>query len=218
MIFGPKNKKENVRPLSEDEVKSRLYGSAVGYVSTARETPSEKKHKPHKEKPSSLDTASGGEQLKIKKEIQDLKKELEQTRKKLERMRGVRTKKIRLLIIAAVIISIIAVVTVFALRGLLSRSRDSGSRSLPPTVISEEALYAIQAAVYGDEQDAKRFASELRAKGYNTFIRESRYQSGKPKFIIYVGGFKDKDSASKVLDKLKTEGGIKDSFITSMPK
>ena len=136
----------------------------------------------------------------------------------LERIRGVRTKKIRLLIIAAVIISIIVVATVFVLRGLLTRSRASRRSPLPQAVLSEEALYAIQAAVYGDEQDAKRFASELKAKGYNTFIRESRYQSGKPKFIIYVGGFKDKDSASKVLDNLKTEGGIKDSFITAMPK
>ncbi|MFH1645215.1 MAG: SPOR domain-containing protein [Candidatus Omnitrophota bacterium] len=81
------------------------------------------------------------------------------------------------------------------------------------------ANYTIQIAVYAGRTDAERFRQGIAAKGYEVFIRKSVYKSsGKPKYIVCVGRFLNKDGASDTLDKLREQEKITDSFVLSMKK
>lgn len=89
--------------------------------------------------------------------------------------------------------------------------------ALPVVEKTVIANYTIQVAVYAGRADAERFKQGMIAKGYEVFIRKSVYKtSGKPKYIVCVGTFANKEEASNILDKLREEDKITDSFILSM--
>lgn len=213
MFFGFKNKsdKSSLRTLSEEDIRSRLYGSAVGMAMDIQEE-FPKKHKGREEKALPIKAEFEDERIKIQKELESLKRDLEQTRRKLNRMRGLGAKKIRLLAIYLAGFLIAVILATIFIKHLVSTPRATD----PVVTTTESGAYSIQAAVYGDAADAKKFSSALSSKGYKAFIGESRFKSGKVKFIVYVGRFKDNKEASKVLSRLKTKEGIGDSFITSI--
>jgi len=214
MVFDAKNKKDKpaMRALTEEDIKNRLYGSGVGIsVSHQQEEPApSKKHRGNESKTAFQGRKLEDERVKIQKELHLLRKDLEQTKRKLERMRGLKAKKIRLLVISLLSFFVILCIGIVSLR-FVSRSNVSAPKRLPAAEISSSSSeeYSIQAAVYGNGVDAQKFNTDLSSKGYKTFIKESSFKSGKPKFIVYIGGLKDKSAALDVLKQLKAEEGIK---------
>lgn len=214
MIFGSKDKGHRpLHTLTEESIRDRLYGSAVGITVDTQEGVS-KKHKSKEEKTTSMRKEPQDERIKIQKELELLKKDLERTRRKLDRMRGLRTKKIRLWLLYLTIFLIAAALAAITIKQLIFIPREA----IQPVTVEPGMIYSIQVAVYGDAADAHRFSSDLSSRGYETFIKESRFSSGKRKFTVYVGGFKDKKGASRILDRLKTKEGMRDSFIISIPE
>lgn len=214
MIFGSRDKQDKPTPhtLTEADIRNRLYGSAVGILVDTQEQLS-KKRKDREEKTALIKKQPKDERNKIQKELELLKKELEQTRRKLNRIRTLRTKKIRLLAVYLTIFLIAAALTAIAIKQLIFAPKIATR-----TVTVVPGIYSIQIAVYGNAADAERFSSDLNSKGYETFIQESYFKSGKGKFIVYAGRFKDKGSASRILTMLKTKEGLRDCFITSVPE
>lgn len=217
MAFGFKNRdKQPYRALTEDDIRNRLYGSAVGITVDAVDAPPPKKGRgaQTKTKAQSQKRESSDEKAKIRDELQLLRKELEQTKRKLYRMRGLKAKKIRLLVISSVIFFILAVLVIVALQRIFHSSEPAPK----PSAARQATRYSIQVAVSDNIAAAKKFSEDLESKGYKTFIHKSQFKSGKDKFTIYTGAFADKGSALKLLNKLKTKEGIRDSYITNMPK
>lgn len=215
MIFTHRDKeqKQITHTLTEADIRNRLYGSAVGIVVDAQEQFS-KKGKDREGKKASIKKEPKDEQNKIHKELESLKKELEQAKCKLNRIRGLRTKKLRIFAAYLTIFLIAATLTAAAVKRLIFAPKRPTQ-----TVISKLGMiYSIQVAVYGNAADAQKFNSELNSKGYQTFIKESYFKSGKEKFVVYAGRFQDRINASRILTTLKTKEGLRDCFITSAPE
>lgn len=215
MIFTHRDKEQKriTHTLTEADIRNRLYGSAVGIVVDAQEQFS-KRHKDRQVKTWLMKREPEEEHNKIREELEALKKELELTKCKLNRIRGRRTKKIRIFAAYLTIFLIAAGLTAAAVKGLIFAPKRPAQ-----TVISKLGMtYSIQVAVYGNAADAQKFNSELNSKGYQTFIKESSFKSGKEKFVVYAGRFQDRISASRILTTLKTKEGLRDCFITSAPE
>ncbi|NQT90727.1 MAG: SPOR domain-containing protein [Candidatus Omnitrophica bacterium] len=214
-MFG-KRRGRSLRSLSEEDIRNRLYGSAVGVASElAEETPRKQKTR---EAALPQQTVLGTEPAKIQNDIDSLKKELEQTRRKLEKIKGLKTRKIRALLIYLAISFVALLFAVIVIRHFFF---GTGSVTPPPpaaAIHNPTMKYTIQVATYHKRDDAHKFASGLSTKGYKAFIRRSVSRSRRERFIVYVGSFKDKEATSKTLTGLKTKEGIGDSFIANMPK
>ncbi|MDP8234527.1 MAG: SPOR domain-containing protein [Candidatus Saelkia tenebricola] len=216
MAFGFKKEKTSISPLSEQDIRNRLYGSAVAVTSHVEEK-THKRSRPTENKSVSVNKEYNQERFNINKELTQLRLELAQAKRKLDRIHGVNTKKIRLLIIGCVALFIFISITTLIFKKITSfKPRSSVVSSVSSVVPS--GSYAIQVAVLESVKDAESFNSDMLLKGYKSFIYKSRFGSGKEKFIIYIGNFKDKKDASKLLDRLKTKEGIEDSFVSNMPK
>ena len=216
MAFGFKKEKTSINPLSEQDIRNRLYGSAVAVTSHVKEKP-HKISRPTENNSVSVDKEYDQERSNINKELTQLRLELETAKRKLDRIHGVNTKKIRLLIIGCVALFIFISFTTLIFKKITSPTL----RSTTVSSVSSSApsgSYAIQVAVLESAKDAERFNSDMISKGYKSFIHKSRFGSGKEKFIIYIGNFKNKKDASKLLDRLKIKEGIEDSFVSNMPK
>jgi len=211
MVFGFKNREHNGHGiLTEEDIRNRLYGSAVGIAVDTKDGHSKKRDRDHK--PVAQKGPPDDERAKIKDELQSLKRELEQTKRKLDRMRGLKAKKMRLLITSLIIFFVMAMLATFTLRRIFRND------NRPAAAVRTDAKYSIQVAVSDSEAGAQKLNNDLILKGYKSFIYKSQFKSGKDKFIIYVGAFGEKRSASVILNRLKTKEGIGDSYITNMPK
>jgi hypothetical protein len=214
VVFGFKSKNKNgFNALSEEDIRNRLYGSAVGTSLDTKDKPKRSKNE-HPKETVPVNRHQEYEKAKIQAELNLLRRELEQTKRRLVRMRGVKAKKIRLLALALLVLLVASLITTFAVRKIFF-SKVSAVQSSPK---ASKGNYSIQVAVYQDLADAERFSSGLNSKGYLSFIHKSYYTSGKEKFVVYVGSFKDKRSAEGMLNKLRIKEDITDSYIAPMPK
>jgi len=208
--------------LSEDDIRNRLYGSAVGIAPDLHDKPLPKKKKEPEVHPEPFtQNTNNTEGERIRHDLESLRQELEQTRRKLKRMHGVKAKKMRLMLVSSVVFIVIILFTIAAVRFIFRPRAKSTQRVKAPVAnarVAASSTYTIQVAVSADSADADRYTANLQSKGYKAFIHKSKYKSGKDKFIIYVGGFKSAKSAEGVLNRLKDKEGIADSFVTSMPK
>jgi len=214
MVFNFNTRKRPaLNSLSEEDIRNRLYGSAVG-ISTDVLERLPKKQKVAQEEIFESDKEFGQDRSKISGELAALKIELEQARRRLDRMKGVNTKKMRLVIISSVVLLLFILLT-----AVMTRKIFSHKTSQPKTpALAANMSYAVQVAVSGKLSDAENLKSDLDAKGYKPFIQKSSYTSGKDKFTIYAGSFNNKKSAKETMERLKTREGVKDSFIVNMPK
>lgn len=214
MAFNFKVKRRPVlNSLSEEDIRNRLYGSAVGISIDALER-SPKRQKGIQREASEAGKEHTQDRSKICGELAALRVELEQAKRRLDRIKGVNAKKIRLIIISSIVVFLFILLTAIAARKIFSHRI-----SQPQAGVSAGGMsYAVQVAVSGKLIDAENFKSALGAKGYSLFIRKSFYASGKDKFTIYAGSFNDKKSARKTMERLKAREGIRDSFIINMPK
>jgi len=228
-MFGFLNKRhrDGLHTLSEEEIRARLYGSAVAASDHTKKEPIEKKPKKKEpEVPLAAIEKETEEQSRLKKELQSLQKELEETRKRVNKAHGVEPKKLsRLSVGSLAAICVVVLITI----SLIYIPRSENKRIIKPSKIIQPAKtlarktkgskYSIQVAVYKNADAAERFRSALDSRlvnrGYKVLIKKSSYNSGDDKYIVYIGGFDDRKVASKVLDKLKTQAGIKDSFIVT---
>ncbi len=206
-------KKTALNSLSEEDIRNRLYGSAVGISTDALEK-LPKKEKSAQKEVSEADKKYDLDRSKICNDLAALRAELVQAKKRLDRLKGVNAKKTRLIIISSIVIFLFILLIAVATRKIFSHRI-----SQPQVKVSAKKMsYAVQVAVSGKSTDAENLKSGLEAKGYKPFIHKSLYTSGKDKFTIYAGTFNDKKSAKEIMERLKKREGIKDSFITNMPE
>jgi len=216
MVFGFKNKDNaSSNTLTEGEIRKRLYGGAVNVVPDPNEKPAspfKKKDRTDEARGASPDKLLREERIKIVDELRSLRKELEQTKKKLKRMRGVKIKKVRLLIIFLAIFILLASCATLIVRQFLRTNEKLTEQGKTVSTMR----YVIQAATYAESSSAEKFTLDLQTKGYMPFIKKMRYGSGKEKFVVFVGSFNDKGSASSALSKLKKEEKLRGIFITKI--
>jgi cell division protein FtsN len=219
MVFGFKDRQgQTPNSLSEEEIRKRLYGSSIGVATDSHDKQLSKKTKPSGGVTKIAKSELKDERLKIKQELISLKRELEQTKRKLSRMRNLKAKKVRLLIFSVAALFVLIMIAVFIMRHTFKSAEQPIKTKSTPLTSPAEARYTIQAAVYENSDDAENFSADLKSKGYESFVYKSSRISDKYKFIVCVGAFVDKKSAAGVLDRIKTKEGIKDSFITQMPR
>ena len=219
MAFNFMSKKgPALNPLTEEDIRNRLYGSAVGISTDALGGFSRKQKSIQKEILDS-DKEPDRDRSKISGELAELKLELEQARRRLDRMKGVSAKKIRLIIISAIVAFLIILLAAMVTRKIFyNKDRQPKPKVRVAARNTGKINYAVQVAVSAKLSDAQNLESDLKAKGYKPFIKKSSYSSGKDKFTIYAGSFNDKKSANDIAQRLKKREGIKDSFVVNVPK
>lgn len=209
--FRPRKRAE-LYSLSEEDIRSRLYGSAVGIATdsddNARHRKSADKSLPE------ADKDNGSDRTKIFGELASLKTELEQAKKRLNRMKGVNAKKMRLITVSFIVIFLVALLGAVIARKVFFHNRADIGRK----IASNRPGYTVQVAVSENLADAERLRDRLRVEGYNPFIRKSLYPSGKYGFTTCVGSFRDRRSAEETLNRLRSKEGIEDSFIVNIPE
>ena len=108
MVFGFKAKERMAtHPLTEEEIRNRLYGSAVGISADAQERILAKRPGANYAKSLSQEQESEDGSSKIKEELQALKRELNQTKKRLKKQKGLQAKKMGLLALSLTIFLIL---------------------------------------------------------------------------------------------------------------
>lgn len=216
MVFGFNIKeKREFAPLTEEDIRSRLYGSAVGVSADAFDKPSRNKKKSERKAPVLLKGGSD-DMFKIHDELTSLRLELEQAKRTLKKIKRVSVKRLQVIFIYIIICFAALFALIFVLRNVsFSRSK---ARSADIAVSTSKTRYTVQVAVSERRADAEKFRANLEAKGYKPFIRKSSFASGKDRFIIYAGEFNDKESAGVLVNNLRSKEGIKDSFVLNMPK
>ena len=216
MAFGFNVKKRAaLNSLSEEDIRNRLYGSAVGVTADVLGGNLKKKQKSIQIEIPEADKEQDVDRSKISGELATLRVELEQARRRLDRIKGVNAKKLRLIIVSFIVVFLFVLLAV----GLTKKIFSHREISRPQVkTLAGKMNYTVQVAVSAKLADAENLRSDLEAKGYKPFIHKSSYGSGKDKFTIYVGSFKDKKPAQKITERLKSKEGIKDSFIVNMPK
>jgi len=219
MAFNFMSRKAPVlNALTEEDIRNRLYGSAVGISTDALGGFSRKQKSIQKEILDS-DKEPDRDRSKISGELAELKLELEQARRRLDRMKGVSAKKIRLIIISAIVAFLIILLAAMVTRKIFyNKDRQPKPKARVAARNTGKINYAVQVAVSAKLSDAQNLESDLKAKGYKPFIKKSSYSSGKDKFTIYAGSFNDKKSANDIAQRLKKREGIKDSFVVNVPK
>ncbi len=214
MVFNFMVKKRPIlNSLSEEDIRNRLYGSAVG-VSMDTVGKFTKKEKSVQREVPETDKEHDPDRSKICSELAILKSELIQAKRRLDRLKGINAKKIRLIIISSVVVFLFILLTAVVSRKIFSYGIGQQQVGVPVGKMS----YTVQVAVSGKLADAENLKSDLKDKGYKPFIHKSLYGSGKDKFTIYAGSFNDKKSAKETMKRLKEREGIMDGFITNMPE
>lgn len=216
MVFGFNIKeKREFAPLTEEDIRSRLYGSAVGVSADAFDKPSRDKKNSDRKAPLPL-KGSSDDMFKIYDELTSLRLELEQAKRTLKKIKGVSVKRLQVIFIYIIICFAALFALIFILRNVsFSRSK---AQSADIAISTSKTRYTVQVAVSERLADAEKFRANLEAKGYKPFIRKSSFASGKGNFIIYAGEFNDKESAGVLVNNLRSKEGIKDSFVLNMPK
>src|SRR5665648_59269 len=77
-------------------------------------------------------------------------------------------------------------------------------------IVSDKKVYTVQVGAFSAEQNAQNLATEIRDKGYQTYVVK-----GEKLYKIQVGEFKSNQEAQNVLQKLKELGYPIDSFVTA---
>jgi len=216
MVFGfnVKEKKEFTL-LTEEDIRSRLYGSAVGISADIFDKVSRNKKNCDRKAPLPL-KGSSDEMFKIHNELTSLRLELERAKRRLEKIKGVSVKRLQIIFIYIIIGFAVLFSLVFVFRNVFSPRPKTESADI--AVSASKTRYTVQVAVSERLADAEKFKANLEDKGYKPFIRKSSFASGKDRFIIYAGRFDDRKSASALADNLRSKENIKDSFVINMPK
>jgi hypothetical protein len=222
--FNIKDNK-NFSPLSEQEIRNKLYGSAVGMSVDTFDAP-EKKKKESRRKESAQKDSDGKNFLSddvqtrnlltMRDELDLLKRELEQARKRLKKVKNVSVKRMRLVIVYIMIAFALMVLIFFSIKKVFINKPRAVSIENPVAV--NHGSYRVQVGVFEKDIDAERLKVALQAKGYDTFIHKTAFSSGRDKFIIYAGPFTERSYAQDTANKLKTEEGIADAFVAAVPK
>jgi hypothetical protein len=217
MIFSFNAKEKRASsPLTEEDIRSRLYGSAVGVSADAFDKPLKVKKPAEQKAPSPAKDDNADEAIKIYNELASLRSELEQAKRRLKKIKGISAQRIRIILIYL----LISFAALFSLTLILKNTFFTApkARSAGADVSASGMRYTVQAAVSERLDDAEKFKANLEAKGYNPFIRKSSSSAGRDRFIIYAGEFREKESAGSLVNDLRLKENIKDSFVVNMPE
>jgi hypothetical protein len=212
---GNFKEKKEFAPLSEQDIRNKLYGSAVGVCADTFDKPS-KAQRHYNEKKSSQLSAKSQEMFKIQDELDLLRSELAQAKKKFNKLKWLNAKKIRLIAIYTVISFALIFFLFITIRKFFSYTQKTVAAQ--DSAVSHAGRHTVQVAVFERLSDAERFKAGLDNKGYNLFIHKASFSSGKDKFTVYAGTFDDRLSAQGLIDRLKAQEAIKDAFVVNMPQ
>jgi hypothetical protein len=216
-MFSLKMKeKKTVRPLTESDIRNRLYGSAVGVSADNYDEPSRRKRSPEKTSPAPIKDSSGDDILKIHNELASLRLELQQAKQRLEKVKGADAKKLPAIFLY-VIIFIVLVFAIHIIRSI-AFSKPQAKPAAHASASVSNTRYTVQVAVSERLSDAEKFKENLADKGYKVFIKKTNSASGRDRFIIYAGEFNNKESAASLMNALHLKEGITDSFVSNMPE
>jgi hypothetical protein len=218
MIFNLDAKEKRFfRPLTEEDIRSKLYGSAVGVSADTFSKPVKIK-KASTQKAPEAEKKSDDETTKIYSELASLKSELEQAKRRLKKIKGISRQRIRIISVYILISFVILFFLALILKNTFFAKPKAQSASARVPASATQMRYTVQVAVSERLDDAERFKANLEAKGYKPFIHKSSSSAGKDRFTIYAGEFSEKDSAGRLTDDLRLKEGIKDSFVVNMPE
>jgi len=79
----------------------------------------------------------------------------------------------------------------------------------------KHTMYSVQAFASQNYDDAKRKVAELKAKGYDAFVKKPEQGSGDVYFRVQVGKFQNRGNALSRVNRLKKDG-YKDAFIRTV--
>lgn len=227
-MFGIRAKKSELHSLTEQEIRHRLYGTgAVGTIfDTITETQQPKKPTALKDKTGVKDrryaqtSQTSPEQANLYRELQSLKKELTETKRRLHQQRQpTQVSKTKLLPIIVTTVIVSTLVSIFIINFfLIKRLRSSAQDTAEPQRAAISRGYSVQVATYDTLIDAEGFSTDLASKGYKAFTRESIKRTHKKRYNVYVGLYQDRQAAQKALRRVKTDEGLRDSFITHLSR
>jgi len=197
--FGNKKNKDGLHTLNEEEIRTRLYGSAVAASEHTRKKPVERK--PKKQEPETLSPEAEKEKEernRLQRELESLQKELETTRKRVSKTHTVQTQQLQAIFTRVAVVAGTIALLVIALMHLFgpadSVEKPSIAKRATKTSPSRPVTtprYSIQVAVYKNPDAAERLKSALDSrlgtKGYKVSIKKSSYKTGEGKFIVYIG-------------------------------
>lgn len=89
------------------------------------------------------------------------------------------------------------------------------SSTLPAVASSSLGKYTVQVASYGSEDDAKKYASRLKTKGWNAFYIPAQIK-GRTWFRVSVGLFEEANNAQVFMKQFLKESGTKDALVVKI--
>lgn len=89
------------------------------------------------------------------------------------------------------------------------------SSTLPAAASSSLGKYTVQVASYGSEDDAKKYASRLKTKGWNAFYIPAQIK-GQTWFRVSVGLFEEASNAQVFMKQFLKESGAKDALVVKI--
>jgi hypothetical protein len=216
-IFGEKQNRE-FKPLTEESIRNRLYGSACGIAHETAENESSKNQDSQGKPIPQPEKKENSENERMRQELALLKSELEQIKRLSAAGSAGNNKELMKKIFFAAAVSAVLLVSVFAIKNIFFKNSPPAEAPGQKTLKSSSARYTVQIAVSDNLVEAERFKAALESKGYRLFISKSSYSSGRDKFTIFAGESNDIKAAKDLMEQLKSREGIKDAFITEIPK
>lgn len=227
MIWKKPKKEKQIKPLSEKEIQSQLYGEYLGKsahkveVMDSSAILERKDERPIEEKYDAKIKKEVKEELEsLRSEFKRLKEEVNRLRKQREALERAQVRfkfpflKTQHLIIIGSVVVLLAVIIVSILVVRFMFAKVSVKRPTPaPTAVMPSKVYTIQAYTTSKREDADNVVRLLFSKGFPATVKEVKTPLGKGQYVIYVGEYLSKTDANESLQKLRKEKEFQDSFI-----
>jgi len=95
--------------------------------------------------------------------------------------------------------------------GTSAAKTPTGTKKAPAAGPARAGLYFVQVAAFTERAQAQALADKFKAQGYSTAL-STRTTSTKTWYRVRLGGFKTRDQAASLLDKLNAAAGKKTDY------
>ncbi|MFH0771582.1 MAG: SPOR domain-containing protein [Candidatus Omnitrophota bacterium] len=229
--INPDGKEKNLRALSEKDIQRQLYGEYLRKAEDRVEVMDSAVFTGEKEGRIIEDKFDARIKKEVSAEIQSLNSEFKRLKDEVNRLRkdkeslersavGFKPPFVKIghlvMVGSAVIFLAIGSVSFFSLKFIVSSLKEkklSVAAMERKTDTVPKKNYTIQAYTSSRKEDAEKAMRLLSSKNFATNLKETKFVSGKAKFVIYVGEFSGKKEAEKTIKELKEDKQFKDSFL-----
>lgn len=229
-----KDKKEkNLKNLSEKEIQKQLYGDYLGgagykvEVMDSAAIIEEKEGKPIEEKIDSRIKKEVDAELKnLQTEFKRLKDEVNRLKREKESLESAEfwfkppfLKAKHLIVIGSLVVLLVAMVAaVVTVKFVIKEIKSKNPPAAAKAETAKAKIYTIQVCTASKKEDAEKAMQLLSSKKVLPELKESRFASGKNKYVVYAGEYTDKKEANKMVQELKKEKQFRDSFALIKPQ